>query len=71
MEQPREDDLLSIGPFARESGLSHKALRLYAELGLLAPAHVDRFTSYRYYDREQLGISAPHPAYAGDGDAVT
>ena len=55
MEQPREDDLLSIGPFARESGLSHKALRLYAELGLLVPAHVDRFTSYRYYDREQLG----------------
>lgn len=49
-----QDDLLSIGPFARESGLSRKALRLYAELGLLAPAHVDRFTGYRYYGREQL-----------------
>jgi DNA-binding transcriptional MerR regulator len=53
MKQTR-DDLLSIGPFARESGLSRKALRLYAELGLLAPAHVDRFTGYRYYGREQL-----------------
>jgi DNA-binding transcriptional MerR regulator len=49
-----QDDLLSIGPFARESGLSPKALRLYAELGLLAPAHVDRFTGYRYYGRDQL-----------------
>ncbi len=48
------DDLLSIGPFARQAGLSPKALRLYAELGLLAPAHVDRFTGYRYYGREQL-----------------
>jgi DNA-binding transcriptional MerR regulator len=49
-----QDDMLSIGSFARESGLSHKALRLYAGLGLLAPAHVDRFTGYRYYGREQL-----------------
>ncbi|MBP6016636.1 MAG: MerR family transcriptional regulator [Candidatus Promineofilum sp.] len=48
------DDLLSIGLFARQSGLSPKALRLYAELGLLTPAHVDRFTGYRYYGREQL-----------------
>ena len=48
------DDLLSIGSFARQSGLSPKALRLYAELGLLTPAHVDRSTGYRYYDREQL-----------------
>lgn len=57
MERPRDDDLLSIGQFARECGLSHKALRIYAELGLLAPSHTDRFTGYRYYGREQLGIA--------------
>lgn len=54
MERIRDDDLLSIGQMARESGLSHKALRLYAELGLLAPAQTDRFTSYRYYSRDQV-----------------
>lgn len=32
---------LSIGEFARRSGLSPKALRLYDELGLLPPARVD------------------------------
>ncbi len=50
----RQDDLLSIGRFAAASGLSRKALRLYAELGLLAPAHTDRWTGYRYYGPEQL-----------------
>lgn len=57
MEHPGNDELLSIGRFARESGLSHKALRLYAELGLLVPAHTDRFTGYRYYSREQLRLA--------------
>ncbi len=50
----RQDDLLSIGRFAAATGLSRKALRLYAELGLLAPAHTDRWTGYRYYGAEQL-----------------
>ena len=58
MERLLDDDLLSIGRFARESGLSPKALRLYAELGLLVPAHTDRFTGYRYYGREQLRAAA-------------
>jgi DNA-binding transcriptional MerR regulator len=57
MERPQDGELLSIGRFARESGLSHKALRLYAELGLLVPAHTDRFTGYRYYGREQLRLA--------------
>lgn len=57
MERPGDDELLSIGRFAREAGLSHKALRLYAELGLLIPAHTDRFTGYRYYGREQLRMA--------------
>jgi len=42
-------DLLTIGEFARASWLSIKALRLYDEQGLLAPAHVDPYTGYRYY----------------------
>jgi DNA-binding transcriptional MerR regulator len=48
------DDLLSIGRFARLSGLSVGALRHYDETGLLAPAEVDRFTGYRRYSRDQL-----------------
>ena len=48
------DDLLSIGRFARLSGLSVGALRHYDETGLLAPAEVDRFTGYRRYRRDQL-----------------
>ncbi|HEY7131082.1 MAG TPA: helix-turn-helix domain-containing protein [Candidatus Limnocylindrales bacterium] len=49
-----DDDLLSIGPFARLSGLSVGALRHYDELDLLRPADIDRFTGYRRYRREQL-----------------
>lgn len=45
---------LSIGEFARLTGLSVGALRHYDELGILTPAHVDRATSYRRYRREQL-----------------
>jgi DNA-binding transcriptional MerR regulator len=48
------DELLSIGRFARLSGLSVGALRHYDETGLLAPAEVDRFTGYRRYRRDQL-----------------
>ena len=33
--------MLTIGEFARETGLTAKALRLYDDLGLLAPADVD------------------------------
>jgi DNA-binding transcriptional MerR regulator len=47
-------DLVSIGEFARRSGLSPKALRLYDELGLLPPARVDEDSGYRYYERSQL-----------------
>ena len=48
------NDLLSIGRFARLSGLSVGALRHYDETGLLAPAEVDRFSGYRRYRRDQL-----------------
>src|SRR5262245_40044231 len=48
------DELLSIGRFARLSGLSVGALRHYHEVGLLEPARVDPETSYRSYARSQL-----------------
>jgi DNA-binding transcriptional MerR regulator len=47
-------DLMSIGEFARLSRLSAKALRLYDELGLLAPAQVDPDSGYRWYAAGQL-----------------
>ncbi|MBA3716900.1 MAG: MerR family transcriptional regulator [Actinobacteria bacterium] len=52
--------LLSIGRFARTTGLSIRTLRRYDALGLLAPAHVDDDTGYRYYTLEQ----------ARDGEAI-
>ena len=49
-----DDDFLSIGQFARLTGISIGALRHYDELDILRPADVDRFTGYRRYRREQL-----------------
>jgi PPM family protein phosphatase len=46
--------VLTIGTFARASRLSPKALRLYDELGLLRPAHVDPVSGYRFYEPAQL-----------------
>lgn len=48
------DELLTIGRFARLSGLSIGALRHYDALGLLVPASVDAETGYRRYQRDQL-----------------
>ena len=49
-------DRLSIGRFARLTGLSIGALRHYDELDLLRPAEVDRFTSYRSYAPDQVDL---------------
>jgi DNA-binding transcriptional MerR regulator len=46
--------LVPIGRFARLSELTVKALRHYAEIGLLEPAQVDDATGYRFYALEQL-----------------
>lgn len=43
-----------IGDFSIISQVSIKMLRHYDELGLLKPAEIDRFTSYRYYSLDQL-----------------
>src|SRR5215216_2074547 len=52
MNQPRK--LLSIGTFAEMTRLSIKALRLYDQLGILQPLHIDPQTGYRYYGIDQL-----------------
>jgi DNA-binding transcriptional MerR regulator len=51
------EDLISIGQFSAASRLSPRALRLYDENGLLAPARVDPDSGYRYYRREQLRVA--------------
>jgi DNA-binding transcriptional MerR regulator len=48
------DSYLLAGRFGAVTSLTPKALRLYAEQGLLTPAHVDRATGYRYYAADQI-----------------
>lgn len=45
---------LTVGKFARRSGLSIRALRLYDRIGLLRPAEVVSATGYRRYVGRQL-----------------
>jgi PPM family protein phosphatase len=66
--------MLTIGDFARTTGLTAKALRLYDDLGLLAPAEVDERTGYRRYTADQVeparlvarlrGVGVPLPRIA-------
>jgi DNA-binding transcriptional MerR regulator len=49
-----DQELVSIGEFARLSRLSPRALRIYDELGLLKPARVDPYSGYRWYATAQL-----------------
>ncbi|MFC4605315.1 MerR family transcriptional regulator [Rhodococcus kronopolitis] len=46
--------LMSIGSFARRSGLTASALRFYADAGLLLPTEVDPVSGYRFYREDQL-----------------
>lgn len=48
------EGLVNIGDFARETGLTPKALRLYDDLGLLLPAEVDAVSGYRRYGPDQV-----------------
>jgi DNA-binding transcriptional MerR regulator len=47
-------ELMTIGQFARVSGLSVHTLRHYDDVGLLDPAHVDESNGYRRYRRDQV-----------------
>ena len=45
---------LTAGEFQMMTGLTAKALRLYAERDIVAPASIDPVSGYRYYSRSQL-----------------
>ena len=47
--------MIKIGDFSKLAHISIKTLHHYGDLGLLKPAHIDRYTGYRYYNLEQLG----------------
>ncbi|WP_455717224.1 MerR family transcriptional regulator [Anaerosporobacter sp.] len=49
--------MLKIGDFSKLSRISIRMLRHYDEIGLLVPTHIDTFTSYRYYNEEQLAVA--------------
>lgn len=49
-----DDALLTIGRFARLSGLSVYTLRHYDDIGLLSPATIDPTSGYRRYHRSQV-----------------
>lgn len=46
--------MFKIGDFSRVCRVSVSALRYYADIGLLEPANIDKFTGYRYYSLSQL-----------------
>jgi DNA-binding transcriptional MerR regulator len=46
--------MFKIGEFSTICRVPVSALRYYADIGLLEPAQIDRFTGYRYYSLEQL-----------------
>ncbi|MER2599777.1 MAG: MerR family transcriptional regulator [Caldilineales bacterium] len=46
--------MFKIGDFSKLGQVTIKTLRHYDEIGLLRPAQVDPFTSYRYYTTAQL-----------------
>jgi DNA-binding transcriptional MerR regulator len=46
--------VFKIGEFSRLTRVSMKTLHHYDDIGLFKPAHVDRFTGYRYYTFDQL-----------------
>lgn len=49
---------MSIGAFARRTGLTASALRFYADSGLLNPSHVDPSSGYRFYEEGLLERAA-------------
>lgn len=75
------DELLNIGAFARQAGLTPSALRFYDDCDVLHPAHVDAASGYRYYSPDQLsravllrrlraaGVPLPEAGVVLDGTA--
>jgi len=48
--------MIKIGDFSKLAYISIKTLHHYGELGLLIPAHIDRYTGYRFYALDQLPL---------------
>ncbi|WP_415974096.1 MerR family transcriptional regulator [Rhodococcus sp. 077-4] len=77
------EEFLTIGAFARSSGLTPSALRFYDDCALLVPASIDAKSGYRYYSRAQakraniirqlreIGLPLDKVASALDGDGAT
>ena len=49
--------MITIQGFAKLCGCNTQTLRYYDRIGLLAPARVDEWTGYRYYDKEQVRVN--------------
>lgn len=49
-----DEDLVIIGDLSKMYNISKRTLRLYHEMDLLAPYHVDSKSGYRYYTRAQF-----------------
>jgi DNA-binding transcriptional MerR regulator len=58
-----ENQHISIGYFATQTGLSIRALRLYDEVGLLKPAVVVKHNKYRYYKYDQIAVAQQIKTY--------
>ena len=77
-----DEEFLTIGVFARSSGLTSSALRFYDDCALLVPASIDAKSGYRYYTRAQskraiiirqlreIGMPLDKVAAALDGDGA-
>ncbi|MFY2791137.1 MerR family transcriptional regulator [Rhodococcus sp. MALMAid1271] len=77
-----DEEFVTIGVFARASGLTPSALRFYDDCGLLVPTSIDAKSGYRYYTRAQskraniirqlreIGMPLDKVAAALDGDAA-
>jgi len=48
--------MFKIGEFSKLVRVSARMLRYYEKCGLLAPAHIDRFTGYRMYSAMQIPL---------------
>ncbi len=46
--------MIKIGDFSKLAHVTVKTLHHYGDLGLLKPAHIDRYTGYRYYTLAQF-----------------
>ena len=46
--------MIKIGDFSKLSSVLIKTLRYYDQIELFIPAHVDKFSGYRYYTTDQM-----------------